>query len=322
MRNSLNFQIPLTKKERLKQIQDLMLVILGSMILAFAAGIFLVPASINAGGLAGIGIVVDYILNLSFDTVDITVAIVGVVLFFLGWIFLGTPFAIKTALSTVLYPLFLTLFLRVPFFSNLAVRIYLPESTGQIETARILIGGLFGGALTGVGVGLTFIGGGSTGGVDILALLGKRYLKIKESTASFIIDALIIIIGMFVLTDKLLSSLVGVIAALLCAIMIDYVFVGKSSVYVAKIISSKWEEINDFIQNELERGATIYNVEGGYQFAPYRLISVVFDQKEYNEVYRAIAHIDPRAFVIITKAQSVYGEGFSKFTQRKRKDKK
>lgn len=322
MGEQLKIKIPLTTKERKKQILDLFLVIFGSFILAFAAGIFLVPASINAGGLAGIGIIVDYILNLSMDTVDITVAIAGGILFFLGWIFLGTPFAIKTALSTVLYPLFLAIFLRVPFFSNFALKIYLPSDTGEIETARILIGGLFGGALTGVGVGLTFIGGGSTGGVDILALLANRYLKMKESTASFLVDSVIIVVGMFVLTDKLLSSLVGVIAALLCAIMIDYVFVGKSSVYVANIISDKWEEINDFIQDDLERGATIYNVEGGYQFTRYRLISVVFDQKEYNEVYRAIAHIDPKAFVTITKAQTVYGEGFSKFTQRKRKNKK
>lgn len=312
----LSFKTPLTAKDKRKIASDLILVILGSLILAFASGIFLVPASINAGGLAGMGIIVDYLFNFSFSIVDIVVGILAVVLFAIGWVFLGTPFAIKTALSTILFPTFLSVFIRIPIFYEFSQSLYLPDGTGQIETARILIGGLFGGALTGVGVGMTFLGGGSTGGVDVITLLANRYLKIKQSTASFFVDAVIVITGMFILTDKLISSLVGVIAALICAIMIDFVFVGRSSVYTANIISSKWREINDYIQKEMERGTTIFHVEGGYQFDSYRLISVVFERKEYNEIYRAIAHIDPKAFVTFTQAQSVFGEGFNKLINK------
>lgn len=315
------FKTALTAKDKRKIANDLILVIIGSLILAFASGIFLVPSSINAGGISGIGIIVDYLFNFSFSIVDITVGILAIVLFIVGWIFLGTPFAVKTALSTILFPTFLSLFIRIPVFYDFAQNLYRPDGTGHIETARILIGGLFGGALTGVGVGMTFLGGGSTGGVDVITLLANKYLKIKQSSASFIIDTIVVVTGMFILTDKLISSLVGVIAALICAIMIDFVFVGRSSVYTANIISSKWREINDYIQKELERGTTIFHVEGGYQFDSYRLISVVFERKEYNDIYRAIAHIDPKAFVTFTQTQSVYGEGFNKLINQRTKGK-
>ncbi|MFA6617251.1 MAG: YitT family protein, partial [Bacilli bacterium] len=86
----LSFKTPLTAKDKRKIASDLILVILGSLILAFASGIFLVPASINAGGLAGMGIIVDYLFNFSFSIVDIVVGILAVVLFAIGWVFLGT----------------------------------------------------------------------------------------------------------------------------------------------------------------------------------------------------------------------------------------
>lgn len=310
-------ETPFTKKDRRRIINDYLLIIAGSLILAFASGIFLVPASINAGGLSGIGIIVNYLVDSTIGIVDIVVAALAIILFIIGWIFLGTNFAVKTALSTVLFPGFLSLFIRLPIFISFSSQLY----SDLNNPALLLIGGMFGGALTGVGVGMTFMAGGSTGGVDVITLLANRYLRIKQSTASFIVDATVVGVGMLVLTDKLVSSLIGVIAALLCAMMIDFVFVGKSSVINANIISVKWREINEYIQTVMERGTTIHHVEGGYQFDTYRLISVVFERKEYNELHRAISHIDPKAFVTFTQVQNVFGEGFNDLTHPSKKRK-
>lgn len=304
------FKRKLTKKEIMNSVKNTMLIVIGSMLLAFGTGIFLVPAGINAGGLSGIGIIFQ--ATLGWD-VDIVVGILVWSLFALSVIFLGRRFAMQTLVATIVYPIVLSLFLRIPMFIELSDALLGAES----GTAELLIAGLFGGAFVGAGCAITFLGGGSTGGVDILAFMIHKYLGIKHSISSFFIDGIIVVIGMFTI-GRLVASLVGVISALISALMIEYIFIGKSTAFVATIISTKWMDINRFIQEKMERGTTIFHVEGGYKFNEYRMISVVFDRKEYGYLYSAIATIDPKAFVTFVQAQSVLGEGFNQFIQKKK----
>lgn len=300
----------LSKKEIITLIKNTSLIVIGSILLAFGTGIFLVPSGINAGGLSGIALIFQATLNWE---VDIVVGVLVWSLFALSIFFLGRRFAMQTLVATIVYPIALSLLLRIPYFIDLSSALLGAES----GTAELLIAGLFGGAFVGAGCAVTFLGGGSTGGVDILAFMIHKYLRVKHSISSFFIDAIIVFIGMLTI-GNLVASLVGVVSALISALMIEYIFIGKSTAFVATIISTKWEEINQFIQEKMERGTTIINVEGGFKFNEYRMISVVFDRKEYGYLYAAIAQIDPKAFVTFVQAQSVHGEGFNHFVQKKR----
>lgn len=310
-----------TKEEWKRKIINLSLIIIGSFVLAFGAGVFLVPGNINSGGLSGLGIIVLH-LSQGLIPVDLFVAGAMVILLLIGLIFLGKEFTLNTLIASIVYPLALSLVLRVPFFQHIPSLLFVSDGDG-ISTSSYLIGGLFGGALTGIGVGLTFLGGGSTGGLDVLTFIMYKYLRIKQSVGSLILDASIVLGGMIILGDEfIVEGLIGVIAAVVCALMINFVFTGKSQTYVASIISKKWEAINVFIQDKLQRGTTIMDVRGGYQFDNYRMIIVVFSRREYLAFYAGVGHIDPKAFVTVTQAQNVFGEGFNHLAHHAKQEKR
>lgn len=288
------------------------LILVGSILLALGVGMFLIPNQINSGGLSGIAITL-HALNPWFEE-DIVVLVLNWLFFFISLIFLGLRFTIKSLVSTLVYPLFLVMFTRIPLFQNIIYDTFIENP----DTSKTLIAGLFGGAFVGAGVALTFLGGGSTGGVDIIVFLINKFTAIKQSILSFLIDGLIIALGIFAL-GNMIASLIGIIAAFITAMMIEYIFVGRSKALTALIISKDHvQEINDYIQNQMERGSTIFKVEGGYQRHPYELIMVSFDRKEYANLINKVASIDKKAFVTIIQTNEVLGEGFRAIRTRKR----
>lgn len=287
------------------------LILVGSILLALGVGMFLIPNQINSGGLSGIAIIL-HALNPWFEE-DIVVLVLNWLFFFISLIFLGLRFTIKSLVSTLVFPLFLVMFTRIPLFQNIS-----DTFIENQDTSKTLIAGLFGGAFVGAGVALTFLGGGSTGGVDIIVFLINKFTAIKQSILSFLIDGLIIAFGIFAL-GNMIASLIGIIAAFITAMMIEYIFVGRSKALTALIISKDHAlEINDYIQNQMERGSTIFKVEGGYQRHSYELIMVSFDRKEYANLINKVASIDKKAFVTIIQTNEVLGEGFRAIRTRKR----
>lgn len=288
------------------------LILIGSILLALGAGLFLIPNRINAGGLSGIAVVLNSI-NPWFQE-DLVVLVLNWVFFFISLIFLGVRFTVKSLVSTLVYPLMLVMLTRIPFFHDLIQRTFLD----QPDTSKTLIAGVFGGAFVGAGVALTFLGGGSTGGVDIIVFLINKFTNIKQSILSFVIDGTIVVFGIFAI-NNLIASLIGVIAAFISAMMIEYIFVGRSKALTALIISKDHAiAINDYIQQEMERGSTIFRVEGGYKRQDYELIMVSFDRREYANLITKVAQLDKRAFVTIIQTTEVLGEGFKVMTSRKR----
>ena len=186
----------------------------------------------------------------------------------------------------------------------------------NIDEFNTLLAAICGSVLVGLGCAITFKGGGSTGGLDILAFIGQKYFKIKCSIGAFVIDALIILCG-FLVFRNLTSTVIGIIGAFLCSAMIEKVFIGYSSTFVAQIISDKYEEINDFIINTLGRGSTLLEAEGGYSNEHRKVIMVAFDRKEYTYLIENISKIDPKAFITITLSHEVNGEGFASFPKSK-----
>jgi uncharacterized membrane-anchored protein YitT (DUF2179 family) len=312
----------INKSQVLTEIKNITLIILGCALLAFGDAVFLTPANIVSGGVMSIGLIVDYYVKQTgstFDTYDITVAIVQWVLFFVGLFFLGKKFSLQTLLASIVYPLLYSLFLRFNVGQYIGVT-SLTESVvgggfdGQdgIPVANLILDGIFGGALCGAGVAITFIGNGSTGGFDIVTFIIAKYTEMKQGLSSFIIDASIILIGMICMRN-VVSGLVGMISAFVAAAMIQYIYVYTNSFVIVDIISEKYLEIQDYIHHEMGHGTTIFDTVGGYSGEKRKMVRVVVYQAETSELRSFIAKTDPKAFVSFMQAKTINGEGFEPF---------
>lgn len=279
------------------------LVFIGSLLLAIGTGVFLLPAVLNTGGMMGLGLIGQHLWG--FDP-DLVVLVLTWVFFLVSLLFVGWRFTLKSLVSSLVYPLFLILLMRIPSISTETAKLF-----GEgADVATKLIAGVFGGVFSGVGVALTFRGGGSTGGVDIIVILINKYLHISHSILSFLVDAIIVVIGLFVMQNVVLS-LIGIISAFVYALTLEFVFVGRSHVLSAYIISpTKSAEINEWIQTNTKRGTTLMPIKGGYQGDEYIMILVNFDRSEYGHIIDGVAKIDKDAFITINQSKSVLGEGF------------
>ncbi len=282
-------------------IRNTTLIIFSNVLLAFASALFFVPMNIVNGGMSGLSLVFLSWFNIP---VDVTTAILAWSLFLIGLVFLGKTFTAQTFLSTLIYPLFFFIFVR--YLDPLWIG-FSPEE----ETHRLLAS-IFGGGLVGLGMGLSFLAGGSTGGFDIVIMLGQKFYEWKASVTSLVIDVLIIGLGMF--TFGIVVGLYGVIATVVNSIMIEIVFVGLSRVYLVTIVSTKPKDINQFIIEKLERGSTIYMAKGGFKQQPLDVIQVAIQRREYFLLKQKIAEVDPSAFVMINQARAVLGLGFNPLT--------
>ena len=184
-------------------------------------------------------------------------------------------------------------------------------STSPHSDISLIICSLFGGLCVGTGCALTFLGGGSTGGVDILAfIICKYFKKLKSSTVIFFIDATTVLLGLFVIKDLILT-LLGVISAWIAATVIDRIFIGNGQAFTAQIVSDKYEELNLAIREEVRRTTTMLVGYGGYSRESKTVLSVTFTMRQYADLMNVIKRIDPTAFVSITRAHEINGEGFT-----------
>ena len=294
------------KESRKRSIIRILYVIIGSAILGLGAGFFLGPHNIVSGGLTGIGIICESLFNWKLDTV---VWVLQIGFFILGWIFLGKNMALKTIIATFVYPATLSLGGYLASLDILGFSTFFESSNavGQILAA------VFGGVFVGAGVGLTFLGGGSTGGVDILVLIIQKFTKSKTSKLTFCIDGLIVLSGLAIMGD-IGITLIGIVSAFITAIMIDKIFDTENNVIVS-IISRKYEELNKIILEKLDRGSTIVDATGGYSQQGVKMLQVVLERREYYVLEDIIAGEDPQAFMFMSKVSAVRGEGFKAHTK-------
>ena len=297
------------KKTLCENLKSLSLIIIGTAALAFGTAVFMLPYDIVAGGISGIAIIVEKFVPSEKVSAELIIGTLTWILFFFGYFALGRGFAAKTFVSSLFYPPFLSLFSYLAREGTLGGYFYLPSS--EYADIGILIAALSGGALVGLGCALAFLGGGSTGGTDIIALtLCKLFPRLKSSKVIFIIDASIVTLGMFVIRN-LVVSLMGIIAAFVTAALIDKVFLGAERAFVASIVSDEYEKINSLIIEKLNRTTTIITARGGYSGKDKRIVSVSFSISEYSDILSLVTSADPRAFVTVQRAHEISGEGWS-----------
>ena len=300
-------KIKYSKKDILIALKNIGLVIIGTIILAFGTGVFLFPFQIVTGGISGLAIILDDIYAFDFYTLksyDIYVFIITWGLFLLGLIILGKNFAIKTLVSTIVYS---------PIFS-LSVR--LVENNvfnGFFNIALgVLLGAVFGGAFVGAGCAIAFLGGGTTGGTDVIAfVICKWFKRLRSSFVIFIVDVAVVLGGIFALKDLSLS-LLGITSAFICAVVIDKLFLGESQAFIAHIVSEKYELINEAIIQQLDRTSTILDGTGGYSKTEKKVVMVSFSMREYSALINIVNKIDKTAFMSVSRAHEINGEGWSR----------
>jgi uncharacterized membrane-anchored protein YitT (DUF2179 family) len=270
---------------------DLSLTIVGNLILAFAVRYFILPYQILSGGVAGIAVALAKLSGIAAD-VWVNGLIIG--LFVIGSIFLGRKFAAHTALSSFLYPAFLWLLNYYTF-------------TMDIEP---MLASLYGGLLGGLGVGIVFRTGASTGGMDVPPLILNKITHIDLHRLVLMVDALTVTLGIFVYGIE--AVLIGLISVWASSFAVDKALMfGTLEAETLMIISDKLDDINTLILKKVDRGSTFLRARGGFTHQDKDVLFTVIARTEYPELIKDINAIDPHAFVVVTDAMEVRGNGFS-----------
>ena len=268
-------RLKLTSQQK-RKIKKILLVILGSVILGVGTGIFLTPYNIISGGVSGIAIIINHFTSWS---IDMMIMVLTWGFFFLGWLLLGNEFAVKTIISAIVYPLAFMLGTFLQENTMLNLQTIVNVNGVDLPTVNYLISALVGGVFVGAGCALTYLGGGSTGGVDVITLAVQKYTGIKASIPYLLIDTTIIILGLLFVNDFDVT-LMGIMSSFVASFMVNKLFDTEKNV-VVNIISQKYEELNQFILKKLDRGSTLVRGEGGYSQKDITILQVVCDVKEY-----------------------------------------
>lgn len=290
-------------KTKFQIIKNVSLIVLGNICLALGTSLFILPHGIINGGTSGISLIIEGFFNIN---PNLTISVLTWFLFFMGVITLGKAFTFKTLLSTVLYPILINTFTNLDVLVNLAS-----------EVTNTMLAAITGATLTGVGLGIVYREGASTGGVDVISLIMQKYFHVKLSVSTFAIDALIIILGLVSLSLE--NALYGLISVMIASYLIEKITISGTSSYMAHIVSDKWEEINEFILSKMERGTTLIKAEGGLTNESKMLIEVVFSEKEYYDMKKNVYSVDPSAFISVYKSVNTYGNGFEEVTLKSRR---
>ena len=273
-----------------KYLKELLIIAFGNFLLAVSVQYFILPFNILTGGVAGVAVAISPFIPLS-QQIIIDILVVG--LFLLGWMVLGKEFAIKTFLSSILYPIFVSILGFFPYTLDISP----------------LLASIYSGILAGLGIGIVLREGASTGGMDIPPLILNYYTGIETSKFILLVDGLTCVLGL--LNYPVESLLNGLISVFLSSMVINKIEVahGSDSLSV-QIISSKWEEINKEVLKKINRGVSIVDVKGGYTMKTHKMLMVIIDKREYSTLLDILDTIDKSAFVITNPVQSVHGEGF------------
>lgn len=262
--------------------------LVGAFIIALSFNLFLLPNGIASGGVSGISVILNTLTDIP---PAYTQWALNIPLFIAGIVILGKRFGVKTAVGSVVLPLFVLL-----------------TSHWTPPTHDPLLASLYGGLGVGLGLGLVFRGRGSTGGLDVAAQIIHRLLGIRLGLAVAVLDGLVILsAGIFISLEYALYALLGLFAT---SKTIDVIQTGLQTSKAAFIISQHPDRVSAAILHDLDRGLTKLQGVGGYtgQYRPVLL--AVVGQNEVMRLKALVRDADPDAFVMISSAAEVFGEGF------------
>lgn len=279
-----------------KTLLDFLVIIAGGTCMALAVVLFLNPNNIVPGGLTGISMMINY--KIPQIPIGTTILVMNLPLFLIGWRLLGHRFLIRTLFGTLAS----TILIDVLQFIDIPV----PD-------CEPLAAAVLGGILSGMGLGLVFGKGATTGGSDIAV----RLLKIPFPSAQMgllmlLVDGFVVATSAFVYgsVNNAFFAIVGVFTA---SQVTDLILYGVNAQWAAHIISNKNDEISAAIHDQLDRGTTFLLAEGGYSNTPRRVILCAVRRQQISALKSLAKEIDPYAFIIVNKTYEVLGEGFGNY---------
>ncbi|NWF99744.1 MAG: YitT family protein [Thermoanaerobaculaceae bacterium] len=266
-------------------------ILLGSVLVGLGTNLFFVPNKVVSGGVTGVAIIAHHTLATPVGLVTLAL---NIPLLWLGWRYGGgTRFFLRTALSVA----------TIAVTIDATAAVVVPPTTDRLLVI------CYGGLLDGFGMGLVFRGRGTTGGTDVIARLAHRYLGVGIGQALLAMNVGIFAAAAFVFGAE--PVMVALALAFVSARVLDLVQAGFSAARAAFIISEKEAAVREAVLGRLGRGVTVLWGEGGYTGEDRPVLYVVVAAHEVGRLKRLVAEVDPRAFVAITPAQEVLGEGFA-----------
>ena len=278
----------------LSVIWDYVLITLGSIIFCLAWTSFLIPKGLASGGMTGLCTIIQYGTGIP---VGITYPIINVLLLILAFFSLGKSFGFKTVYVIVFTSI---LFEVLPRFPQLEV-LNIPDK---------LLVALVGAIMESVGIGIVLLKGGSTGGTDIIAMIINKYWPISPGKVYLYSDIFIIALLLFVPGMGVVDMIYAYVVMITFSFGVDFVLLGNKSSVQILVFSSKYKEIADHIINDVHRGVTALQSVGWYSQKESKVLLIIARKQQMNEVVSEIKEIDRNAFISISTANSVYGEGF------------
>ena len=277
----------------LTTIWDYFLMTVGSLIFVMAWTSFLIPNGLASGGLTGLCTIIQYGTGIP---VGWTYPTINIILLILGFLSLGKAFGFKT-----IYVIILTsvLFEVMPKFPQLQV--YINEK---------FFVALVGSAMESVGIGLVLLRGGSTGGTDIVAMMINKYWPVSPGRVYLFSDIFIISSLLFIPDKGLVDVIYAAVVMIGFSFGVDFVLLGNKSSVQILVFSSKYEQIANHIINNVKRGVTALQSVGWYSQKESKVLLIISRKHQMNEVVNAVKSIDKNAFISVSTATSVFGEGF------------
>ena len=270
---------------------DLVYSVLGSAVVALAVAVFTVPNDIAPGGVSGLATALAYISPIS---VGVWTLLLNVPLLLAAWRLLGLRPLVFTLLATVLLSAFIDLFgYLLPGYTN-----------------NVLLAAAAGGVLSGLGVGLLFLRGISTGGTDLAALLLKKpFPNVPNGIMLLVIDALVVALAVVIFRD-IEVALYSAITIYLASKVIDALAQGVDYAKVIYIVTERGEEISRVLNERTDRGTTLLSAMGGYTGKSKHMVVTVTRRNVLAQTLRLIRETDPAAFTFVTDSTEVHGQGF------------
>ena len=292
-----------TFRKALVTFKEYLLITVGLLLYTLAWAVFLLPNNLVGGGITGLGSIIQY--STGFN-VAYSYIIINTVLVLIAMKVLGGGFGAKTIYALIVTALFLR------FLPGMVPQEFITNFTADNGKLMCVI---FAGAMVGLGIALTFAQGGSTGGTDIIALMVSKFYRVSPGTVIAVLDLLIIGSSMLIpngasLSDKLLILLYGFVLTGVTNYTLDFAINGRRQSVQLFIISDQYDTLTDRICNEIHRGVTLLDSQGGYSKHTGKLVVVIVKRTETSKILKLIKEVDPDAFISIGNVSEVYGKGF------------
>ena len=269
---------------------DLVYCVVGSALVGLSLSMFTIPNDIAPGGVSGLSTALAYITPIR---VSIWNLMLNVPLLLCAWKLLGPRSLAMTLIATLLLSVFIDLTALLPMY-----------------TSNALLASIFGGALSGLGVGLLFLRGISTGGTDLLALMMKKpFPNLPSGTMLLVIDACVVVFAVLIFRD-IDVALYSTIAILVSSKVIDALAEGVDYAKVIYTVTDRGDEVTNVLNTYTDRGTTIIPAVGGYTRGEKQVVLTVTRRNVLAQTLKLIHQADPKAFTFVMDSTEVHGEGF------------